>query len=86
MYMKMIAYYITKLNVYSFILNMKDAENCNNTILISFFYLPFFKLSDTRDCLRDTTGDGYVSYTVADVVHTSNSVSILYTVAVCLTL
>ena len=49
---------------------MKDAENCNNTLVISFFYLHFFKLSDTRGCLRDTTGDGYVSYTVADVVHT----------------
>ena len=43
-------------------------------------------LSGTRGCLRDTTGGVYVSYTVADVVHTSKNMSILYTVALCRTL
>ena len=82
----MIAYYSTKLNVYSFILNLKDAENCNNTLVTSVTLFALFKQPDTRGSLRDTTGDGYVSYTVADAVHTSKNVSILYTVAVCRTL
>ena len=68
----MIAYYITKLNVNSFILNLKDAEKCNNTLVTSVTNQP-----DTRGSLRDTLGDGYVSYTVADPVHTSKNVSCL---------
>ena len=56
--MKMIAY-ITKLNVYSFILNMKDSENYN-TLVTSVFHSHFFKLPDTRRSLRDTTGDSII--------------------------
>ena len=39
----MIAYYITKLNVYSFILNLKDAENCNNTLVASVTLFALFQ-------------------------------------------
>ena len=39
----MIAYYITKLNVYSFILNLKDAENSNNTLVTSVTLFALFQ-------------------------------------------
>ena len=40
----MIAYYITKLNVYSFVLNLKDTEeNCNNTLVTSVTLFALFQ-------------------------------------------
>ena len=39
----MIAYYITKLNIYSFILNLKDVENYNNTLVTSVILFALFQ-------------------------------------------